>query len=185
MQMHKSHSKNDLVEMINTMDLPVVFNHANNKKDIQDKIIYLLSDRNTDEKIKNNFYKINTYQDLKVYLNCVNPKKTLSVKEKSDVMKICKHIIQYCKNGELVELSEYYKDIKMIDDDMHYIKQFGDIPSVRRACKLINQFKLEKDRYIPLISPQIQKRLNDKISSQTVLYGKLVVKRGKFKIIFE
>ena len=183
MMIHKTHSKNDLVEMINTMELPVVFNHANNKKDIQEKLCKILDDAPV--KIKKNFYKINTYQDLKIYLKCPNPKKTLTVKEKADVMKICKHIIHYCKNGEIIELSNYYNDLKTIDDDMHYIKQFGDIPSVRRACKLMNNFRVEKDHYKPLISPQIQKRLNEKVESQTVIYGKLVVKRGKFTIVFE
>ena len=35
---HKSHSKNDLIDLINTINIPVVFSFQNNKRDIQDKL---------------------------------------------------------------------------------------------------------------------------------------------------
>ncbi len=73
---------------------------------------------------------------MKYYIINKNPKKTLTIKEKNDVMKICKNIIHYCNNGELIELSAYYNDKQQIHDDMLYIIQFGDIPSVRRCCKI-------------------------------------------------
>ena len=41
----KSHSKNDLIDLINTLDLRVVFSHQDNKKSIQDKLIDLLQNR--------------------------------------------------------------------------------------------------------------------------------------------
>jgi len=185
MELSKTHSKNDLMELINTLELKVVFSHADNKKSIQDKLLELLQNKELQKDFKvNNVYKIKSYKDLKYYLINKNPKKTLTIKEKNDVMKICKNIIHYCNNGHLVELSNYYNDTQQIHDDMLYIIQFGDIPSVRRCCKLMNKFKKQDEHYIPLISPQVQKRINDKMNTKTTILNKLVIKREPVTISF-
>ena len=52
---HKSHSKNDLIDIINHLGLPVVFSHQDNKKNIQDKIKLSMKE---DFKIKKNYFNI-------------------------------------------------------------------------------------------------------------------------------
>ena len=116
----KTHSKLDLIQLINTINIPVVFSHPELQKPL-----YIP-----------NVYKINSYTDLKCYLERINPRKTLTVKQKQNILKICKNIISYCNNGKNVEYSEYYNDQQQIKDDMDYIKQWGDIPSVRRYTPL-------------------------------------------------
>jgi len=186
MNIDKSHSKNDLIDLINTLNLKVVFSHADNKKSIQDKLLDLVQNKEKHiDFTTDNVYKITNYKDLKYYLKNKNPKKTLSIKEKNDVMKICKNIIQYCNNGQRIELSNYYNDTQQIKDDMDYIKQFGDIPSVRRCCKLMNEFRKEEDKFFPVISPQVQKLLQDKVITKTKIEGKLVIKRGGFTLSFD
>ena len=49
---------------------------------------------------------------------------------------------------------------------MDYIKQFGDIPSVRRCCKLLRDDINMTETFKPLISPQVQKELEDKSFSK-------------------
>ena len=61
---------------------------------------------------------------------------------------------------------------------MDFIKQFGDIPSVRRCCRLMNQDqKFSNYTFKPLISPQVQKELDEKKSIKTT-------KTLKFKLRF-
>ena len=96
MIINKTHSKTDLIELINDIGLPIVFSHQDNKRDIQAKYHEMLK---KSFPIKHNFYKIETIDGLKNYLENTNPKKTLSIKEKQNVMLLCKHIINYCKNG--------------------------------------------------------------------------------------
>ncbi len=75
---------------------------------------------------------------------------------------LCKHIIQYCKNNYDLGYTKY-DNIKELQDDMDFIKQFGDIPSVRRCCRLMNEdIKFSGYKFIPFISPQAQKELDDK-----------------------
>jgi hypothetical protein len=185
MKIDKTHSKNDLIELINTLNLKIVFSHVDIKKNIHDKLIELLNDKSSHKPFKvDNVYQIKTYSDLKNYLQKPNPKKYLSVKEKNDIMKICKHIINYCNNGYDLDVSLKYNEFKEIQDDMDYIKQFGDIPSVRRCCKLINKNIKQEQHYIPIVSPQVQQSLNEKASIKKPMYKTLKVHSGNFVLDF-
>lgn len=183
---HKTHSKNDLIDIINSLNIPVVFSHVDKKGDLQDKIVEVLQNREHQKpfNIKTE-YNIKTYTELRYYLQNKSPKKVLTVKEKAYVMVICKHIISYCNMGGKLELSNYYKDKQQIIDDMDYIKQYGDIPSVRRCCKLINEYQKPHEKYIPYISPQIQRKLNARVRTQTYISGKLIVNHGEHLITFD
>ena len=182
----KTHSKLDLIQLINTINIPVVFSHCDNKKNIHDKITLLFSNPELQKPLYiPNVYKINSYTDLKCYLERINPRKTLTVKQKQDILKICKNIISYCNNGKNIEYSEYYNDQQQIKDDMDYIKQWGDIPSVRRCCKIMNKDLKVSEYYIPLVSPQVMLWINDKVSAKPVVSKKLVIKRDPTTIIFE
>ena len=191
MIIHKTHSKNDLIDLINTLNIKIVFSHVDIKKDIHDKFIELLNQKNNDKQSYNNkisfpnVYNIKNYNDLKCYLKNKNPKKILSTKEKNDIMKICKNIINYCNNGYELDNSPRYNDIQEIYDDMDYIKQFGDIPSVRRCCKLINKNIKSQNHYIPILSPQMKKMLNDKQSTKQTYHKSLKIKSGDFKLYFD
>ena len=80
MNIHKSHSKNDLIDLINLIELKVVFSHQDNKKDIQEKILEVLK---SNIEIKDNYYNIQNKEGLKIFLANKNPKKSLTIKEKN------------------------------------------------------------------------------------------------------
>ena len=175
MLIDKSHSKTDLIDLINELDLPIVHSHQDNKNDIQNKFKECMKQS---LKIPDNFYKIKNKDDLIFYLENKNPKKILSIKEKQNVMMICKKIIQYCKSNYDLAVTEYNNQQELIDD-MDYIKQFGDIPSARRCCRLMNDdIKLGGLKFNPLISPQVQKELEQKKKTKKVVSYKLMIKRA-------
>lgn len=182
----KTHSRNDLIELINTLNLKIVFSHVDIKKDIHDKLLNLLNDKNMQIPIEYpNVYNIKNYNDLKCYLKNCNPKKILSTKEKNDIMKICKHIINYCNSGYNLEDSLKYNHTKEIFDDMDYIKRFGDIPSVRRCCKLMNKNLKSINHFHPVLSPQMKKYLDDKQQSKQKYSKCLKVKNKKVLLYFD
>jgi len=171
----KSHSKTDLIDLINDLNLPIVHSHQDNKKDIQDKFKECITKK---FEIPDNFYNIKNKDSLISYLENKNPKKTLTIKEKQNVMLICKKIIQYCKNDFDLAITDY-NDQKQLIDDMDYIKQFGDIPSARRCCRLINEDpKMAGLQFKPLISPQVQKDLDQKKRTKKVISYKLTIRRS-------
>ena len=67
----KTHSKTDLTDLINDLNLPIVFSHQDNKADIQNKLLALL--RNKRIHIPDNFYGIKSKDDLILYLKNHNP----------------------------------------------------------------------------------------------------------------
>jgi hypothetical protein len=179
----KSHSKNDLIDIINTINVPIVFSHANNKRDIQDKLMELFE---SEENIifKPNVYKIETIKDLRIYVSNPNPKKILSVKEKQVIMLICKEISKFCKNKYIISKTNY-KTIRDLEDDMLYIIQYGDLPSVRRVCRLMNNNIQRSQLWVPIISPQVRKLLDEKKKSKQVYPSGIVVSKGQYKISFD
>tara|TARA_R100000541_G_scaffold422_5_gene3454 strand:+ start:1317 stop:1880 length:564 start_codon:yes stop_codon:yes gene_type:complete len=174
MIIHKSHSKTELIDLINLLNLPVVFSHQDNKKDIQDKMEKMIIKELT---IKKNYFNIENKTELKEYLLNKNPKKILTTKEKNNVMSIAKYILQYAKSNYNLEGSKY-SSLKEIEDDIDYIKQFGDIPSVRRCCRLLNlDISFSDKQFKPLISPQVQEELEEKrIQKQVISNYKLKIR---------
>ena len=92
-------------------------------------------------------------------------------------MKICKQVIQYCKNGFDLTCCEY-ETLKELTDDMDYIKQFGDVPSVRRCCRLLKEDVKILQTFKPLISPQIQKELDEKYKRKKVFPYQVTIRRS-------
>tara|TARA_R110000803_G_scaffold122624_2_gene190625 strand:- start:351 stop:911 length:561 start_codon:yes stop_codon:yes gene_type:complete len=171
----KSFSKGDLVDLINDLDLPIIHSHQDNKKTIQAKFQEAMTKQ---IEIKTNFYNIVNKDGLMIYLENTNPKKTLNIKEKKNVMLICKHIIEYCKNNYDLNLTKY-DTMKDLIDDVDYIKQFGDIPSVRRCCRLLNDdIKCSGIKFNPLISPQAQKELDQKKSMKKTPSYTMTIRRA-------
>jgi len=179
----KSHSKTDLVDLINTINVPIIFSHTHNKKNIQDLLVNLFKEKK-DLTFEKNVYNINTIKDLQIYISNPNPKKVLSVKDKSNVMRICREISKYCNNKYIVEKTNY-KDIIELHDDMRYIIQYGDLPSVRRTCKLMNKNIQKIQEWKPYISPQVKKVLEEKVKSKQVCPHGLQKSYGSFIVKFD
>ena len=173
MIIHKTFSKTDLIEMIIDLNLPVVYSHQDSKSDIHQKLKECLK---KELEFTTNFYKIENKDGLINFLENQNPKKTLSIKEKQNVMKICKKIIQYCKSNYDLTATDYLTQRDLIDD-LDYIKQFGDIPSVRRCCKLMNKdVKCGGVQFKALISPKMQKELDEKKKTKEIKNYSMTVK---------
>ena len=179
----KSHSKADLINIINSVGAPIVFSHECNKKTIQDKLSELFKE-NKNLIFDDNVYNIGSLTELRIYISNPNPKKTISVKEKQTIMSVCKEIIKYCKNKYLIEKSNY-KTSKDLHDDMMWISQYGDLPSVRRVCKLMNSNIQRSQEWIPVISPQVKKILDDKEKSKKTPSFGIKVATGDFKLVFD
>ncbi len=173
---HKSFSKQDLIHIVNSLNVPVIFNHSINKKELQDKLIDYYHVDNEDIK-RDNVYNIESKQDLFIYLQKGNPKKKINIKEKNNIMSICKSIIKYCNNKYDLNYTSY-NSLEDIIDDMNYIKGYGDIPSVRRCCKLMNKCCKIKHTFKPLISPQVKQMLEEKYISKRQIIQCLTIKRS-------
>ena len=113
-----------------------------------------------------------------------NPKKSLSVKEKAVVMGITKEISRFAKSNYIVENTRY-ASMKELEDDMLYIVQYGDLPSVRRAVKLMND-NIQRSRvWTCVISPQVKKIIDEKEEQKRTNAYHATFRRGEFIITFD
>jgi len=184
MSIHKSHSKQELIDIINDLQISnIELSHSDTKSDTHAKILAYMDDNPTD-KYLDNVYRINDTHDLRVYLNNQNPKKNLSVKEKAVVMGICKEITRFAKSNYIVQNTRY-ASIKELEDDMMYITQYGDLPSVRRSVKLMNDNIQRSRHWTCVISPQVKKVIDEKEEQKRTNSYHATFRRGEFTISFD
>ena len=180
---HKSHTKSDLIHIVNNIGINIRISHGDSKKQIHDKFIQYYDSTN-DSSFKKNLYDIKDLRELKLFLSKPSKKKNISLADKQQILTICRKIIQFTKNNYLIQKSNYNceQDLK---DDILFVIQFGDLPSVRRACKCLNKNIMLKEKYHPIISPQVQSLIMEKEIEKKSILNILTIEVGTYEISFD
>ena len=180
---HTSHSKKELMEIIEVFDIKVVDYKNLNKKQLSKQILYQLS---IVDGIKedNDFFFISNKKELVEYLINPDSSKILSVKEKDAVMELAKYIIMYCKNGYYLSHSPFIDFDEMIVKANH-IANYGDIPSVRKAIEGLNEDIKLKNKIKVIMSSRMKKKIERKKRVKQKYKGGLEVKEGLTWVYFD
>ncbi len=179
---HMSHSRKELLDIIRVFNLPISNKNDKNKKQLQDAIVetvrYLDNVQPEDE-----YFFVNSKEELIDYLQKQNPAKNLTIKEKTDVMIIAKKLIGYSRNGYYL-LPSGYMDTIDVFKDASYIAKFPEIPSVRKAVELINLDPKLRDKIEMIIPRRVKKQLDKrkKVKQKNI---PLYIKRGEFILNFD
>lgn len=178
---HMSHSRKELLDIVRVFNLPIHGKNDKNKKDLQSAIVECVRflDNITPE---DEYFFVNSKEELIDYLQKPNPAKTLTIKEKTDVMLIAKKLIGYSRNGYYL-LPSGYMDTVDVYKDASYIAKFPEIPSVRKAVELINLDPKLRDKIEMIIPRRVKKQLEKrkKVKQQNI---PLYIKRGEFILDF-
>jgi hypothetical protein len=184
MKIHSSHSKKELLEVVNSFNLDIPDYLDVNKKELTNKIKVALDEMDEIEPEEEYFF-VETKEELIEYLSAHNPSKILTIKEKDKVMLVAKQLIQYCRNGYFINYTEY-RDFTEIFSDAKICEKYGDIPSCRRAVTLINgDPKLLPDfrKLNPVISQRVNKKIDNMKKIQKV--NRMCLTRGEFILYFD
>tara|TARA_R110001606_G_scaffold95055_1_gene210564 strand:+ start:115 stop:669 length:555 start_codon:yes stop_codon:yes gene_type:complete len=181
-KIHTSHSKSELCEICEIFNINIADHKKINKTNLAKQLLYQLSI--IDEiKEDNDYYFVKNKKELMDYLVNPDSSKTLTVKQKEEVMELAKYIIMYCKNGFYLSHSPFLDYDDMIEKANH-IAGYGDIPSVRKAIEGLNgDTKLTKKIEI-LMSSRCKKKMERKKRLNSKYYGGLIVNKGKFIVSF-
>jgi hypothetical protein len=178
MFIHKTHTKKDLLKLCKTFNINI--NPSLSKREIIDMFPKLFDKVSYSD----NEYNIKNKSDLINYLKTKSPIQRLNADDKKIIMLKCKSIIYYCTNNYNLSMSVYNNHNEILND-LIYIHKYGEIPSVRRACKLYNQDPKKINSVNPVIPEYIQKELSrNQVSCENIMYN-LTIKRGKFIVSFE
>jgi hypothetical protein len=182
---HSSHSKKDLIELIELFELWDIEDYRDlPKPDLQ---IALWSYVKKLKKIKpdSEFYFIDDVAGLMKYLNQPCPRQLLTRPKLEHITDLCKDIIFYSKTCSHCLGGSNYTCIDEVIEDGIEISQYGDLPIVRRALRLLNEdLKIDVD-----IEPVLTKRVKKKLARQEALrvknVAKLEVSKGKVMVEFD
>lgn len=160
LSIHKTHTRNDLIYMIDHLPLPIQYAKGDMKDDLKKKISQTISTSKSLSFKSLRYPEITSITELICYLKLENPRRRMTSKEKDNIIALSKKIIHYCDMDYRVELCEYETEQDIIDD-LNYIRQYGDLLSVRKACMRYNLqsgvIKLE-----PVLSVEKQEMIRKK-----------------------
>ena len=159
MIIHKSHSKNDLCKIIESLNINVSNPRQYKKIDLSALLSYELNIKDHID-FKDDSMFLNLI-DLKYFLTSCNPSKLLTVKEKNNVINICKKIKHFCRNRYDISHTDY-KSLNHLYQDADYIKEYGCIPSVRKALRELNKYPEKPYEWVANIPPHIKLELDRK-----------------------
>jgi hypothetical protein len=152
MLVDKSHSKKDLIILFKKHG--VIIDDKLSKGNIIKNIESYIDEFKFTDKIKN-------ATELKDYLKNTSPKQRPNTTEKNDIM----------DEATYTNKDDPYHDIMSI-------YMWGDLPSVRRACRMYNNSYYCNNHVNPIISNEIQEELNNnKFIKQKILY-KMTIRRA-------
>jgi len=186
MSIHKSHTKKDLIEIIDVFG----FNDTieDYKELNKDSLSSLLSVHlRVIDRIKPNkdYYDFEDMNDLREYLRNPSPNQVLTIKEKDLIIDKAKKIIFYCKICGYCIHSTTYDSYEELIQDAHSIRKYGDIPTIRRALKLLNEDIKLHHKIAPIMTYRIQQRLARKDRIRQGGLARLKQRTGKFSVSFD
>jgi hypothetical protein len=119
----------------------------------------------SDEEFEDNDLYIEDKKELKNYLENYNQHK-ITISQKNDIIKISKEILWFIKNKRYI----FFKDKQDLFNECQKIAQYGDIPSVFKAIKKINENNYFEDKIKINITPKklynlYEKHLDNKIKN--------------------
>ncbi len=170
MLIDKSHSKKDIVKLfkIHGVNIDERLSKSNITKDIE-RYLNLCKFNGT--------MKNKNITEVKTYLKTKSPKQRPTAEKKIDIMFKAKKIIKWANNNYIFN-GLTYTDYEEPYEDIMDIYKWGDLSSVRRACKFYNLCPHVKNHVNPVITDEVRKELNNNnIIKQQYVYN-LTIRRA-------
>ena len=182
-KIHTSHSRKELIQIIQQFKIDIPNCNDLPKKEIQVLLSNKLNDLDDEIKEEDEYFFVKDKNELVEYLSKPNQSKILTIKEKDQTMLTAKKIISYCKNSYFLTPYNY----ETFDDllaEANYISKFGDIPSCRRAINMLNQDPKLDHKIEIVLSKRVKKELEKKEQLKMNNIPRAVLKRGHFVLDF-
>jgi hypothetical protein len=183
MKIHTSHSRKELIQVIQQFNINIPNKDDLSKKELQ---VLLINELTNLDKIQeeDEYFFVKSKEELIEYLSKPNQSKTLTIKEKDNVMLTAKKIIGYCKNSYF--LTPYnYETFDDLLKEANYIAQFCDIPSCRRAINMLNNDPKLDYKIEMVLSKRVKKDLQKREAIKNATLPRYSLKFGKFTIVFD
>ena len=139
---HKTFTKKDLLEIIQTYDIPIEDPKQYNKNDLSMTLTELLITEDYEISFSPDYPDFFKNEDLTEYLSLPKSNEELNYQEKSEMIQKAKKLINYARNGFMLSFTEYISHDDLYQDGI-IVANHCDIPTCRRAIDELMILKLE------------------------------------------
>ena len=182
MRIHGTHTRKNLIEIVEVFDLPIEDYTDETKTSLARKIENILDTMKNVPRDDKYFYIENITQ-LKEYLSLPNQFR-VSVKEKDKLIDIAKDILFYCREGYLLSCS-VFESTDEIREKAESIAFYGNIPTINRALLLLNKDPKMKPPIDIIQSGKVKLALRKKKEEKLKRNGKMNCEKGSFIVSFD
>ena len=176
---HSSHSKKDLLELINTFQIDVIGAGEQSRQrlgiNLWNKVLADMnhSDTHCDAR------------EIHHFLHRRTPSRGFPTRLRIIGFDKVRNILHYAKDCNYVVHLSNYDRFEDILEDAKYLANFGDEPSVRRAIKLFNKDAKLEDIIEPKISPKVLKSIQERERIKKDTRPRMKIKTGDFTLSFD
>jgi hypothetical protein len=173
---HPSHSRKELIEIIELFQIYQVDDYRDLKKTTLAWTLWTVLTDTKYIKPDDEHYFISNVGELREYLRRPSNRQVPNKVVREDVDTRVKHLLFYARCG-FSFLGSNYKTIEEVLADAHFVANYGDIPAVGRALRLLNgNSSTHGDAKMPYqVHPVLTKRgrekqkRSDKVKAETAL----------------
>ena len=181
---HKTFTKKDLLEIIQTYDIPIEDPKQYNKNDLSMTLTELLITEDYEISFSPDYPDFFKNEDLTEYLSLPKSNEELNYQEKSEMIQKAKKLINYARNGFMLSFTEYISHDDLYQDGI-IVANHCDIPTCRRAIDELNNDPKIRNKIEKQITPKIKKKLDQKKINKEELQPKFKFRRGIYEIKFD
>ena len=180
----KSFTKKDLIDIIQSYDIPIDDPKQYSKNELSITLTEILV--NEDYQINYSFDYPEFYknEDLIQYFSVPKSNEELNYKEKSEMIQKAKKLINYSRNGYMLSFTDYLSHDAIYQDGI-IVANHCDIPTCRRAIDELNKDPKIRNKIEKQISPKIMKTLQQKKINKDELNPRFKFRRGHYIIDFD
>ena len=180
----KSFTKKDLIDIIQSYDIPIDDPKQYSKNELSITLTEILVNEDYQINYSLDYPEFYKNEDLIQYLSVPKSNEELNYKEKSEMIQKAKKLINYARNGYMLSFTDYLSHDSIYQDGI-IVANHCDIPTCRRAINELNKDPKIRNKIEKQISPKIMKTLQQKKINKDELNPKFKFRRGHYIIDFD
>jgi hypothetical protein len=171
---HPTHPRKELIEVIELFQIFQVKNYKDLKKqELAQELWYVLTKSEYIRPDREHYF-VDDIHELREYLMKPHNKQIPNAIVREDIIRRVKNLSFYAKTGYCFTGSNYDRIEEVVVDAL-FVANYGDLPAVRRAIRLLNEDLKMPMKIEPVLTQRTHKKQQrlDKLKSDTTLRFRL------------
>lgn len=182
---HPTHSKKDLCEIIEIYSFYQIEDYHHLKKTELAEALWDQVCQKDFVPAESEYLFVDDITDLREYLRKPCGRQITTNAVRIDVNNRVKNIIFYCRECGYFLTASNYLSVDDVRYDAEFIKNYGDLPSVRRALRLYNNDPKANQPILPTMTRRVKRREEEKASLKRKNTLTMCFTKGEYILKFD